>query len=179
MIATQSLDKISAALLKAQVKIQHAVKDAKNPFFKSSYADLNSVIESCKQHLNDEGIVVLQPMLSDGANDYLETTLLHAESGQFIVSKMRLLPPKNMQDYGSAISYARRYSLQALVFVGAEDDDGERTMERPEARKPTQIPKTPNHPSVLAQQSVDRTPATNRGFAQAVKQLNTKEEEEF
>jgi len=130
MIASADLSKIVPALLRAQRKTDHAVKDSKNPFFKSSYADLNSVIESCKQNLNDEGILVLQPMISDGMNDYLETSLLHEESGQFIVSKMRILPPKNMQDYGSAITYARRYSLQSLVFIGAEDDDAERTMDR-------------------------------------------------
>ena len=125
----QGVSKLAPALLIAQRNIGNALKDSTNPFFKSSYATLNSVIDTCKLHLNNAGIVVLQPVNSDGVNEYVETFLMH-ESGEFISSRMKLLTPKNMQDYGSAISYARRYSLQSLVFMGADDDDGEVTMER-------------------------------------------------
>jgi len=125
MQTSNSIVNISSALLKAQKNIEGATKGSANPFFRSKYADLNSVMDACKQHLNEQGISVLQPVQSDEHGDYVETTLLH-ESGEWITSRMKLMVNKqNMQELGSAVSYARRYALQSLVFVGANDDDGE------------------------------------------------------
>ena len=129
MRTSDSIKNLSAALNRAQKKIGAAVKGSANPFFKSRYADLGAVMEACKEHLNSEGISVLQPVLSDETGDYVETVLLH-ESGEYIASKMRLLASKNMQELGSNTSYARRYGLQSLVFIPAEDDDGETAMGR-------------------------------------------------
>jgi hypothetical protein len=87
-------------------------------------------MEACKEALNNEGISVLQPVQSGPTDDFVETILLH-ESGEFITSEMKLILTKqDMQAYGSAVSYARRYSLQSLVFIPAEDDDGEKSMSR-------------------------------------------------
>lgn len=123
MKTSESIDKIAPALLRAQKKIGAAIKGSANPFFKSRYADLGAVMEACKEQLNSEGIAVVQPIHSDETGDYVETILVH-ESGQILTSRMRLLPSKNMQELGSATSYARRYSLQSMVFVPQEDDDG-------------------------------------------------------
>lgn len=107
--------------------IEHAIKESKNPHFKSSYAGLPEVIDACKKALNDNGLIVTQ-VVTSLEFEYLETYLIHAESGEFIGSKMRLLgAEKGMQQFGSAITYARRYMLQSLVFLSAEDDDGELT----------------------------------------------------
>lgn len=134
MTKSESIVKIAPALLKAQRLIESAVKGADNPYFKSKYASLNNVMDACKQHLNDNGIIVLQPVFSNEHGDYVETTLLH-ESGEFITSCMRLVLTKNdMQAYGSAISYSRRYALQSIVFMGAVDDDFESGMERAPAK---------------------------------------------
>jgi hypothetical protein len=138
MNKSESITKLAAALAKAQKNIGAASKGAANPFFKSKYADLGSVMEACKEALNAEGITVLQPVTTsvDGKHA-VETVLLH-DSGEFISSTMTLeLTKTNMQDLGSAISYARRYSLQSLVFIPAEDDDAEKTMTRT-----TEAPKT-------------------------------------
>lgn len=130
MNKSESIIKLAPAWLAAQRKITSALKEAKNPFFKSSYASLESVIEACKQHLNDHDISVLQPVGSDEQGNYVETVLLHS-SGEWVSSKMHLILTKNdMQSAGSGISYARRYSLQSLVFLGAQDDDGEASMGR-------------------------------------------------
>lgn len=138
MDRSESISKLAVALVKAQKKIENAVKGANNPFFKSKYANLNSVIEACKEHLNNEGIAVLQPVCSDASGDCVETVLLH-ESGEFMSSKTKLIMSKqDMQAYGSAVSYARRYGLQSMVFVGADDDDGEAAVDR--ASKPTTSP---------------------------------------
>lgn len=114
---------LAEALNRAQKNIGAAKKEAANPFFKSSYATLGSVMEACKDALNAEGITVLQPIGRDALGDFVETILLHT-SGESISSRMYLTGGKNMQDLGSAISYARRYSLQSLVFIPAVDDDG-------------------------------------------------------
>jgi len=145
---------LAQALLEAQKKIGAATKGAANPFFKSHYADLGSVMEACKGPCNEEGITILQPLGCDQYGEYIETTLLHV-SGEKIVSRMRIQPPQRMvsaskpkgagddwvppfdpylapdpQAQGSAISYARRYSLQSLLFIPAKDDDGEGAMQR-------------------------------------------------
>lgn len=126
MKTSQTIIKIAPALLAAQKKIGAAKKDATNPFFHSSYADLGSVMEACKEALNESGIIVLQPIGTDEIGVYVETVLLH-ESGEWIADRMKIAPKtdSNPQDQGSAISYARRYSLQSMVFIPAEDDDAE------------------------------------------------------
>lgn len=131
MTRSESITKIAVALSKAQKNIGAAAKGAANPFFKSKYADLGSVMEACKEALNAEGITVLQPVTTTLEGKHaVETVLLH-ESGEFISSVMTLeLTKTNMQDLGSAITYARRYSLQSLAFIPSEDDDGEKAMAR-------------------------------------------------
>ena len=140
MKTSNSILEISKALLKAQKEIGGAMKDSDNPFFKSKYADFNSVMRACKEELNKNGITVLQPLDADENGDYVVTTLLH-ESGEYISSRMRLHATKqDMQAYGSAVTYARRYSLQSLVFIAAEDDDGEATMQRDTPPRATAAP---------------------------------------
>lgn len=136
MKTSSSIKAISLALLKAQKEIEKVKKTAENPFYKSSYADLPSIIEAVKKPLNDNGIIVLQPI----NKDFVETVLLH-ESGEWIRSLTRIVTkePNNPQAYGSAISYARRYAIQSLVFLSAEDDDGEGAMVRRQD-KPKQTP---------------------------------------
>jgi hypothetical protein len=146
MIKSESILKISPALLKAQKEIGVAKKEASNPFFHSRYADLGSVMEVCKKPCNDNGITILQPVESDENGNYIETILLH-DSGEFISSRMKLAvkSDNNPQDLGSAISYAKRYSLQAMLLIPSEDDDGEKaTNHNPQPKqeiKPT-VPKT-------------------------------------
>lgn len=131
MKTSESIIKIAPALLKAQKEIGFAVKGSVNPFFKSNYADLGAVMEACKQALNDAEIVVLQPIGTDEIGVYVETVLLHS-SGEWIADRMKIAPKTDTspQDQGSAISYARRYSLQSMVFIPAEDDDAERVTNR-------------------------------------------------
>lgn len=130
MKTSESIVKISEAFLKAQRNIGAATKGSANPFFRSKYADLGSVMEACKEALNNEGIAIMQPIDTiDGK--HLVTTRLQHESGEFFEASMLLEVPKlTMQDLGSASSYARRYGLQSIGFIPAEDDDGEKTMKR-------------------------------------------------
>ena len=122
---------IAKAILKAQKEIGNAIKDSKNPFFKSKYADLNSVREASIPVLNGAGISVLQPTVYIDGNSFVRTTLLH-ESGESVTSDTQIVCAKanDPQALGSAISYARRYGLQSLLCIGAVDDDAEASMGR-------------------------------------------------
>ena len=129
---SEQITNLAAALLKAQTQIGCAVKGARNPFFKSTYADLGSVIEAVKGPLNDNGITFLQAVDSDpGDNAAVDTILLH-ESGQFISSRTPVFcaKPNDPQAFGSGITYSKRYALQALLGIPTADDDGEGAMGR-------------------------------------------------
>lgn len=138
MNSSQSIGVISKSLLKAQKAMGNASKGAANPFFKSKYADLNAIREVVLPALNEQGITVLQlttpgqqNLITGEVKEYVRTTLLH-ESGEFVSSDTEIVVAKrnDPQAYGSAVSYARRYGLQAMLCVGAEDDDGEKAMAR-------------------------------------------------
>jgi hypothetical protein len=121
---SESIKEIAAALPKAQSAIKSASKDVTNTFFKSKYADLASVIDACRDALNAQGISMLQSVRATESGVAVETTLLHS-SGEWISSELEMPVTKaDAQGVGSAITYAKRYSLQALVGVPSEDDDG-------------------------------------------------------
>lgn len=138
LVMSPTITKISEALLKAQRTMGGATKGSKNPFFKSSYADLNSLREACIPDLNANGVAILQPIIQKDGKTFVRTLLLH-ETGEFIGSDTEVIVAKqnDPQAHGSGISYARRYGLQALVFLAAEDDDGEKAMGRDNKSKST------------------------------------------
>lgn len=131
MNKSESIVKISGALVKAQSEMGNATKGSANPFFKSRYADLNAIREACLPVLNAHGISVLQPTTVLDGKLYVETLLLH-ESGEFISGIYEVVVGKqnDPQALGAAISYSRRYGLQSMVNIGAEDDDAESAMGR-------------------------------------------------
>lgn len=117
------MKEISKALQKFQSEIKPVVKDTENPFFKSTYADLTAITEAIKEPLKKNGLCYTQTMKSNGQN-ILKTILLHADSGEMIESECPLILVKqDMQSLGSAITYARRYSLSAILGLVTEDDD--------------------------------------------------------
>ncbi len=122
---------IAKALIEAQKEMGNALKDSTNPFFKSKYADLNSVREACIPLLNAAGIAVLQPICQVEGKSYVKTLLLH-DSGESLESFTEIVYGKvgDAQAQGSGITYARRYGLQSLVCIGAEDDDGNKASEK-------------------------------------------------
>jgi hypothetical protein len=105
--------------------MKSAIKDRANPFFKSSYADLSSVWDACKGELAANGLAISQhPTTDANGNVEVETVLIHS-SGQWMSSTLAMKPVKNdPQAFGSAITYARRYALAAVVGVVTDDDDG-------------------------------------------------------
>ncbi len=138
MNRSDNITDLAKALHRAQDKIKHAVKDSANPFFKSKYADLTSVWDAIREAFQAEGLSVSQlPSISDQGTACLETILMHT-SGQFIAGMCPLNPTKNdPQGVGSAITYMRRYALQAVAGVCADDDDGEAAHGRGANKKQT------------------------------------------
>lgn len=124
MNCSATIKELALALHKAQTKIKAALKDSTNPHFRSKYADLSSVVEAVKAPLNAEGIVFLQGVSGVENGVAVETMLLHV-SGEWMSSTLEIPASKHdAQGYGSAITYGRRYGLQAMCGVPAEDDDG-------------------------------------------------------
>lgn len=123
---------ISKALLQAQTNITFAGKNARNPHFKNTYADLTSVIDAIKSALNDAGIVFMQtPSPSESGTLALTTRLIHAETGEYIEDTgVCPLPKSDPQGYGSAMTYMRRYSLASICGLYQDDDDGEQARPR-------------------------------------------------
>ncbi len=113
---------VSAALVAAQLEMRNVPKTATNPHFKNKYAPLDAIIAMCRPILNKHGFALIQSVV-DG--DVLETTLHHVSGEKVQLGRMALkLDKPNMQGFGSAITYAQRYSLRALGITTDDDDDG-------------------------------------------------------
>jgi len=126
MNKSESIANLATALAMAQMNIKGAIKDSNNPFFKSKYADLSSVVEAIRPAFGQCGLSYIQRVEpSDRDEVRVETILLHA-SGEWLSCGVLNLPVSKVdaQGYGSALTYARRYSLAAACGVAPEDDDG-------------------------------------------------------
>lgn len=123
MNKSESIDKLAAALHSAQDRLKYAKKDSSNPFFKSKYADLESVWDACRDALRDNGLAVSQLPINEGEMVGVETILMHI-SGQYISNScsVRTVKP-DPQSAGSAITYLRRYGLAAVLGIIQSDDD--------------------------------------------------------
>lgn len=120
MKTSEQISELAAALAAAQGMMENAIFNRVNPHFKSKYADLAAVIKTARKPLSANGLSTVQT-IGDGV---LHTRLLHT-SGQWIASEYPLPMSGRPQEFGSALTYARRYSLSALLGIAAdEDDDG-------------------------------------------------------
>jgi hypothetical protein len=131
MNKSEQINELADALSKAQASFEGAKKDRNNPFFKSKYADLASILDAVRDAMGKNGLSFSQiPTKAEGDKIILQTLVMH-KSGQWISGDYPVLVAKmDAQGLGSAITYARRYALQAMLGVAAEDDDGEAAMGR-------------------------------------------------
>jgi len=141
MITSEQMNELAAALAKAQGQIQAASRDNENPHFRSRYADLASVWNACRVALSLNGLAVVQgPALADRGVS-VTTRLLHS-SGQWAESTLILPMDKaTAQGAGSAITYARRYALAAMVGVAPDDDDDGNAASQPAQQQQRPAPK--------------------------------------
>jgi hypothetical protein len=122
---------IYAALAAAQMQMGKALKDVRNDHFKSKYADLSNVMDACLPALNANGIAVYQPTIDEDGQRYVKTVLAHV-TGETLECRVPLIVNKNdMQGYGSAVTYARRYGLMGMAGIAPEDDDGNAAAKAP------------------------------------------------
>ncbi|WP_299079013.1 ERF family protein [uncultured Paraglaciecola sp.] len=139
MNKSESISELASALSKAQGQIKGAVKDSANPFFKSKYADLSSVWEACRDALSSNELSIVQSPETAQNGITIETMLCHS-SGQWITSSYVMPVSKvDAQAVGSAITYARRYALAAMVGVAPEDDDGNSAAKAPPTREEIKV----------------------------------------
>jgi hypothetical protein len=142
---------IYAALAKAQIEMGPALKDSTNPAFKSKYADLASVMAACLPALNANGIAVIQPTIDEDGARYVKTVLAH-ESGETLECRVPLIVAKNdMQGYGSAVTYARRYGLMSMAGIAPEEDDGNAAAKNPPPKDEPTEPRPPSAVDIAAQ----------------------------
>jgi hypothetical protein len=137
MKSSDTLGKISPALVAAINAIDGVKKGAANPAFKGTkYATLEAVIEAAHEHLSANGLAVLQgPGPMQGTALTVTTRIIH-QSGEWIETDFTIpLAKQDPQAAGSAVTYARRYSLMAMLNMPAVDDDGEAAMQRGPAPK--------------------------------------------
>ena len=138
MNKSESIKNLAMALNKAQAEMGGAAKDANNPFFKSKYADLGSVIRAIKEPFASNGLSYSQFPISEADTVGVDTILMHS-SGEWIESRLLLPMVKaDPQKAGSAITYARRYALQAIAGIPSEDDDGNAASQGNTSSKPAQ-----------------------------------------
>ncbi len=138
---SDSVVELVTALSKFQGAVKSVPKTSSNPFFHSKYADLDAVWEMCRQPLTDNGLALVQTTAVIEGKTYLETTLYHT-SGQHITGRYPIFPMRQVQgqgwsssddpqSIGSALTYARRYAMSAMLGISAdEDDDAEKGMKR-------------------------------------------------
>ena len=135
---------IAAAFVKAQRAFGPALKTSTNPHFKSKYADLANCVEAVVDALNANGIALMQRTFECKDGVMVETVFVH-ESGEVMECGMLHVPAgkQDPQGYGSALTYARRYSLLAATGLAPEDDDGN------SASRQTEIKSTVNENQIL------------------------------
>jgi hypothetical protein len=135
-----SIKELAAALVKAQAELKNPAFDSTNPHFKSKFASLAAVREAVLPVLNKHGLAITQFPVSADEHSGVHNLLMHV-SGEWIEEACLLpLDKNNAQGAGSAVTYARRYSLQAIAGVVADEDDDANAASAPvkkEAKQPT------------------------------------------
>jgi hypothetical protein len=131
------MKQIASALVKAQKAFGPALKTSTNPHFKTKYADLSACVEAVIDALNDNGIALVQRQHESESGVTVETVFVH-ESGEMLDCGKLHVPAgkQDPQGYGSALTYARRYSLMAACGIAPEDDDGNAAQKRTEPERP-------------------------------------------
>ena len=140
MNRSESIKEIAVAMNNAQAEMTAAKKDSKNPFFKSKYADLGSVILALKESFANNGLSFVQSPFMTDSGVGVDTLIMHT-SGEWLEGTLSLpLDKPTPQGAGSAITYARRYALQSMVGIPSADDDAEFSMARTKKVEPVITP---------------------------------------
>lgn len=143
MLKSESIKNLSKALTTFHLKVDKIKKDAKNPFFKSSYASLSNILDAINEPLIECGLSISQ--FPTGENGL--TTILMHESGEYISAEYQMRPVKDdPQGRGSCLTYMRRYSTSAVLFLNFDDDDDANLATH--GKKTTELPKLVNREDI-------------------------------
>lgn len=152
MRKSESIKSLAVALSKFQADVKNPANTEDNPFFKSKYAPLSGILNDVRPLLSKHGLSVIQSPGGDGQNIMMTTLLLH-ESGEWIESETLVLKADKptAQGAGSAITYARRYALSAILGIASEDDDDGNHATYPEGRNENKKENKNNSDTVTVQ----------------------------
>lgn len=136
MNKSESIKNVAVALAKFQAEVTNPKNTANNPFYKSSYAPLQDVLNDARPLLSKHGLSIIQSPSGDGERISVNTLLLH-ESGEWIEFEPLVLKAEKVtpQGAGIAITYGRRYSLSAVLGIASEDDDDGNGLEKGQGKK--------------------------------------------
>lgn len=154
---SEQINELANALVKAQSAMKAATYNKVNPHFKNKYADLAAVIEAVRKPLCDNGLSVSQTTELIAPESFILRTTLYHTSGQWLACEYPLPSAANPQQLGSALTYARRYSLSCITCIAAdEDDDGEQTTASKAKFQPPEsgVCKPPTPEQVIAEQKI-------------------------
>lgn len=141
MDKSESIKNIATALVKFQTLVSKIKKGSNNPFFKSKYADLSDILDAIQQPLIESGLTVNQ--FPTGKNE-LTTMLIHADSGEYMMTTYEMSPVKNdPQSVGSCITYQRRYAIGAVLSLNIDDDDDGNKASQPGTQQQSSSPEKP------------------------------------
>lgn len=166
MNQSENINDLASALAKAQGEYTPALKDSANPFFKSKYANLCSIVRSCQEPLSKNGISYTQVTLKQEGEWVLQTKLMHT-SNQWIQSTTPIITLKpDIQSFGSAVTYARRYALAAIAGVTTdEDDDGEAATSPGRKQKENIVSSSPEMEAKQLEKFLSNVPEEDRLMA--------------
>jgi len=167
MKMSEQINELAEALAKAQGAIANASKDAQNPHFRSSYANLASVREAIRGPLSENGLAYTQLVRTEQGKVQIETMLIH-KSGQYMGETLDIpLAKQDAQGIGSATTYGRRYSLMALIGIAAEEDDDDGNVAT--ANAPSHQRHEPPKPQTALKQVQVPEPSPAEEMVQALK----------
>ena len=133
---SEEIKNLAAAFVAAQAEIGAAIKGSVNPHFKSNYADLAAVIEAIRPAFAKHGLAFIQEVSEREDGIYIVTVIMHKSGEMYRTPPFPMpAPKKDPHGYGSAVTYAKRYSLQATFGVPSEDDDGNKAVEGKQAEQ--------------------------------------------
>lgn len=174
MTTSEQIDAISGALAKAQGVMKNATLNKVNPHFKNRYADLSAIRDAVIPSLAANGIGLVQTIEPTDIAPVVVTRLVHS-SGQWIESRCPLYGIGDMQKMGSAITYARRYSLSAICGISADEDDDANAATQPTNGQATEAQAQPIGvmPSKYQDWYFDLAATADNGTAELMKAFNT------
>lgn len=162
---SQTIGELVKALVAASKNFKPVIKDKINPYFKSRYADLSSVLDATTDALLAEGLVIVQAPLVNESKAGVTTMLMHT-SGEWMRGDLLLPVSKwDAQGSGSGITYARRYAVQGFLHVSAEeDDDGNEASDKGQQAKAAMMPKPPQKTAMPKPPSKTAKPVEEKPF---------------